>query len=411
MIQIPLHLPDGPNKQAFLRYFSAELRRRMSDSSGQAGRRDDGTFESQVNGTVALEIGRIPLRSRYVESAQRELLFVEVDQYGSDASCLDWERSVEALVRESLVAALASKTQSFFRRIYRNYVGPKLDGEYWFGKLRVAPAWPEDDEPILVNAERVVVFDQMIVALDGSRASVIANEAAARLSARFSLLLNVALYPQRHEMLWVYPDPSSNASRSSRCQLGFVGFGAVPSELPSKGELCKLGGWDGNLLSPYREARPISFPPQSRAILKSIDRATPAVTAGFDSCARLFQVGLDVGRHYPSAELAYKVAAIEALSATEGSGFSDFMRRYCRMPEAELKPYLDFLYGSVRSSHFHAGGFPLGEYDAVDFPDAFLSSEYADRSRRQRASMSLTHEAIANWLLSRSTPNSQVVGD
>jgi hypothetical protein len=43
----------------------------------------------------------------------------------------------------------------------------------------------------------------------------------------------------------------------------------------------------------------------------------------------------------------------------------------------------------------------LGEYDRQDFPKAFMSSEYIDKSQRLQTSMLLMHRAIATWLLSR----------
>jgi hypothetical protein len=191
-----------------------------------------------------------------------------------------------------------------------------------------------------LNAERVVVFDQMIDATDGTQASLIANETAARLSARFSLLLDVDLHPARHEMRWVYPDTQAGLNKSVRSHLGFSGYGITPDSLPTKAEICPLGKWSRDLLSPYRELGLLSFPSSSRALLKSIDQASPVIGNAFDSCARLYQVGLDVGRRYPSAGLAYRVASIEALSkADSADGFSNFMRRYCGLPAAEIEPF------------------------------------------------------------------------
>ena len=69
-----------------------------------------------------------------------------------------------------------------------------FDGQYWLPGYRFAPAWPADPEPWLLNAERVVVIDQNISAIDVYHAHVLANEAARRYSARLSLLLDIGLY-------------------------------------------------------------------------------------------------------------------------------------------------------------------------------------------------------------------------
>jgi hypothetical protein len=87
--------------------------------------------------------------------------------------------------------------------------------------------------------------------------------------------------------------------------------------------------------------------------------------------------------------------------ADSADGFSNFMRKYCGLPAAEIAPFLEFLYGSARSSHFHAGAFPLGGYGREDFPKAFMSSDYTDKSQRLQTSMILMHHAIATWLLAR----------
>jgi hypothetical protein len=404
MVKIPMNLPAGPGQEAFLQHFDAQVGNRMASSRGQAGRRSDGVFESATIGPVSFDEGTVELSLRYEKSFDGELLYIEADRIGTESTTLDWELLVRHLIHESSTAALAAKTQTFFRRTYCYYIGSQLDGEYWFGKLRFAPAWPEDDQPTLMNAERVVVFDQMIDAMDGTQASLIANEATARWSARFSLLLDAGLHPAHHEMRWVYPNAQAGLNKSVRSHLGFAGYGVVPDSLPDKGELCRLGKWNRDLLSPYQEVGLLSFPPQSRSILRNIDQTSPKIGNAFDSCARLYQVGLDVGRKYPSAGLAYRVASIEALSKTESpDGFSNFMRKYCCLPGVEIDPFLEFLYGSARSSHFHAGAFPLGECDRQDFPKAFMSSEYIDKSQRLQTSMLLMHRAIATWLLTQNS--------
>src|SRR5215212_5422621 len=160
MVKIPIDLPEGPGQDAFLKHFNAQLGRRMNTSRGQAFRRPDGAFESSVTGPVSFDEGVVQLSLRYEKSVGGALLYVEAERISDETNTFDWETRLRNLVLESSVAALAAKTEAFFRRTYRYYIGPQLDGEYWFGKLRFAPAWPEDDQPMLMNAERVVVFDQ-----------------------------------------------------------------------------------------------------------------------------------------------------------------------------------------------------------------------------------------------------------
>ena len=68
---------------------------------------------------------------------------------------------------------------------------------------------------------------------------------------------------------------------------------------------------------------------------------------------------------------------------------------------ADPTAILTFLYGAVRSAHFHAGEFPLGEYDLLEFPRAFMSSEYIESTNLRPKGFELTREAIVNWLIAR----------
>ena len=65
------------------------------------------------------------------------------------------------------------------------------------------------------------------------------------------------------------------------------------------------------------------------------------------------------------------------------------------------EPVLKFLYGTVRSGHFHAGEFPLGEYDLLEFHRGFMSSAYTENTNLRRKGFEVTREAIVNWLTAR----------
>jgi len=66
-------------------------------------------------------------------------------------------------------------------------------GEYWLQGVRFAQLIPEDNQCHLINAERILVFDQKIEAIDDSNASEIANEKAAELSSYLSFIMNIGL--------------------------------------------------------------------------------------------------------------------------------------------------------------------------------------------------------------------------
>ena len=399
-MRININLKRGPEQQRFLDYFNSRLGSRLSNSQGTAGFREDGTFESVVSGPFNVHQGSIfELSWKYVKSHSGELLFIDVEQVTSDDTDMAWRDAVNELVVGALTSALESRRRQFFRRNTFNYIGPQLDGEYWFGAIRFAPVWPDDNQPSLINAERVICIDQVVSAIDGMDASSLAQQSSARVAARLSLLLNRGLYRPPPEMRWVQP---IGDVRSIRGNLTFNGYGPSPSSLPAKGETCEPGKWAGALAADYITIGRLSLPTEARRVLRAIDQAAPAIVESFDRAARLYQVATVLQQQFPSVGLAYRVAAVEALSKSDPStiGFSDFMRKNVKSL-ADPTPILSFLYGTVRSAHFHAGEFPLGEYDLLEFPRAFMSSEYIESTNLRRRGFEITREAIVNWLIAR----------
>jgi hypothetical protein len=144
----------------------------------------------------------------------------------------------------------------------------------------------------------------------------------------------------------------------------------------------------------------IGLPAETRKILRGIDRAPPLIAESFDRAARLYQVATVCGRYFPSVELAYRIAAVDAVSVADPGckGFSDFMRKHVRS-RRDIEPILQYLYGAARSAHFHGGEFPMGEFSRSDTFNPLMDVEEAQRDTRHRAGFALTREAIVNWLL------------
>jgi hypothetical protein len=76
----------------------------------------------------------------------------------------------------------------------------------------------------------------------------------------------------------------------------------------------------------------------------------------------------------------------------------------------DIEQLLDRLYGDVRCAHFHAGAFPLGEYDRQGGFGALLSSDYVLSSDLSRRGYETTREAIVNWAMSH-VPSSATSDD
>ena len=402
-MEIPLNLPRDERQQAFLDYLNSALRGRTGAYSGSAGAADDGAFNVSMSGPFQVGQSSIPLAWTLCKNPDGQLTRLVVEYVGDEAPASDWERAVYEFVTSVLATTLSNARTKYFHRSFFYYIGPQLDGEYWLPGYRFAPAYPGDPHPHLINAERVVSIDQQVLAIDNFHAFVVAEAAARRHSARISLLLNTGLYGAEQSQRWVWPVVDGvPASESVRYQLGFQHPSATLGEMPRKGRVCTLGAYRGSLAARYRVAGELlSLPAEARKILRGIDSALPAITEAFDRGARLYQVATVCGRYFPSVALAYRVAAVEAISAADPSfkGFSDFMRRHVRS-QRNIGELLNYMYGAARSAHFHGGEFPMGEFSSRSgFTGPFMDADAVQRDSRHRACHELTREAIVNWLV------------
>ena len=74
------------------------------------------------------------------------------------------------------------------------------------------------------------------------------------------------------------------------------------------------------------------------------------------------------------------------------------MRTHVRS-ESVLDEILEYMYGTARSAHFHAGAFPSGEFDRTEaIWNPLMDVDAVQRDSIHRACYELTREAIVNWL-------------
>jgi len=403
-MEIQLQLPRNDNQQAFIDYLNATLRVRSSAYRGSAGVAADGSFYSTMSGPCRLEDHDLELRWSLIRDQEGRLQRLVVENLDETMKDRDWERVVHSFINSVLAATLAGSRQHFFRRALFYYIGAQLDGEYWLPGFRFAPAHPSDPHPYLISAERVVVIDQSVNAVDASHAWALSQEAAQRHAARLSLLLNTGLYGLQQVHRWVLPTVDNvPAAESVRYQMGFFHPALQLNAMPRREELCELGQYRGHLAAHVRYAgEKLSLPAEARRILRGIDAAPPAITDAFDRAARLYQVATICGRYFPSVAMAYRVASIESISkrGPNRCGFSEFMRRYVR-PDRDISKELEYLYGVARSAHFHGGVFPMGEFARPEgMINPFMDAESVQREEFHRSCRALTREALVNWIVS-----------
>ena len=403
-MEIPLNLPPGEKLQNFLDYLNAGVHERISSYSGSSGYFDGG-FETGLSGRFRFDQGDVDLSLVLKYSPAGKLIKIVANADTSTTKIQDWKAAVNEFIHSVWAAAFTERKQEIFHRSFFCYIGEALDGEYWLQKkLRFAPVIPNDEFPGSQKCERVVCIDQVVEAIDDKNAEAVAQERAAKLAARLSLLLNEPLYRPETTSRWVYVDSAARATpQSQRCQLLFAHPLASCTQMPKKAELCPLGKWSSGITDRYRQAwEPLSLPRESRDILKGLRDAPPQVSEAFDRAARLFQVGAHCGQHYPSVGLAYRVAAVEAICQTEREirDFTPFMQKYAGNTPEHNELY-NFMYGRLRSSHFHSGEFPSGEFARSGLWSPFQSAESDYMKRQLGTCFWILRAAKINWMLEK----------
>lgn len=390
-----LNIPKGAKQSLFLEYFNSEFGKRITKARAGVEANDDGTFTSVVESTFSEPTGDLELRWLLRTSNSGTLTEIEVLP-ASDANPV-WESIAREIIDSALRDAFIENRARRYQRQVLYYVGPHLDGEYWFGKTRVAPADPNDEHPAAFNLERTITLDFEVDAIDDRDAMYLASETTRRLAARFSLLLDVDLYEMPTEHAWVM---SGLGTESIRRQRGVLTIPRL-DRLPKKGETCPPGSVGESISNFGRTIGTLKVPPETRKILRSIGALPEPISAAFDGAARMYQIGLSLAARFPTAALAYRVAAIDALQQIEPdcNGFSAFMRKYSPIG-ASNPQLLDYLHGDVRSSHFHAGKFDLGEFSIQRHMDIVSMPETVARAHQRYISFQVTRQAITNWMLS-----------
>ena len=193
-----LNLPNGDKQRLFRNHFNALLRTTSQFLSGEAQANADGTFESSATVSFEVDNENIALKWTLHLTHDGTLTFIDVQSVDFRISERLWEIIANRFFERVLSAAFLDKKMRYFYRHTYCYMGVQLDGEYWFPEFRLAPAIPNDPQPLLLNAERILFFDMNIDALDGYVAASLGEERAQRYAARLSFLLNFGLYSLQH---------------------------------------------------------------------------------------------------------------------------------------------------------------------------------------------------------------------
>ncbi len=402
-MKIELQDLDAEKSQDFLNYFIAQLKEKNKSpflGDGSANFNALGQYESCIDDYAKTNDGEMTTAIfwKITQNEDGSIPFIEaISQSDIDINkCSD---HINSFVNTVLKLTLAEKKKTFYHRSYYCFIhGANLNGEYWINsKLRIAPLYPEDNSSLL-NAERIIVIDQLVDAIDQTHSYQLGDEQASLLSAQLSFLFDIGIYKPAHEQRWVLDRPEGGGFpiKNKRVPLG-VWDEKRPKEMPNKGEICNLSK---PVDSVYKYERPVgedlAFPEETRKVLKAIDQTEHKNRLAFNNCCRLYQVALNAGGYHPTIRLSYMCGAVDAIQqqASEESGFSEFIRKYDPSANDEL---LDIIHSKIRSAHWHGGEFVMGEFESnwkeyLTNPNAHL------RFNITRNAHKTMRTAILNWV-------------
>lgn len=388
------NIEDTEKQRLFLEYLDSALGSYRESSTGCSYYDTSGDYidESVISINKDNIFGSLLIR--IVASESDELKSIEFESQGSDLI----DKLFNKLIVDSLASALGAKKIKFFRRVWFCYIGERLDGEYWFGRnLRIAPVDPEDPNPHFMSAERYISIDLNVEAIDAFSASAIARNIGSRWAARFSLILDLGIYAPSYEHRWTISE--SNTSACELRQLGYWYNGPRIEEMPRKGKVCQPGKYEHSLHHHIRfVGESVKFPSEARKLIAALDRCDSKTQSSFDNCAFLYQLALTAGSTLPTVKLSYLVASIDALckSDTTYTDPSSFIRHYANSMH-DIEHLLNFMHGSVRSAHFHAGEFAFDEFDQKPRISIYSGSLNRQSNHRYDECLKLIRCAIANW--------------
>ena len=307
-----------------------------------------------------------------------------------------YDLELSQIINKTLQKVINKKTETFFKRTYyRTISGCNLPGEYWFNKtIRFAPLF-SDDKSSLVNAERIVVVDLNVDAIDTIHANEIANEKSSILISYLSFILDISFELPNIQELYFLNRNSNNKFEMERKSTQLIDNSNI-NKMPKKGELCSLGKYKDSIFDKNRYLnRKLICPKETRKIINGIEKANDKNKLAFQRCCLLYKISKKISFSLPTAMLSYEYAAVDSIVKTLNDkypSFSFFMTKYA----GENQNLYDFIHSDIRSAHFHSGKFSLGDFD---FNQDFIRNPQKHITFNIiKLSHEIIRKAILNWL-------------
>lgn len=402
-MQFPLDDLPARKSQDFLDYLRAELRKHGWPQPGTAQMDASGRYLLRLDTELGQKGNKIPVTWEVDQGPSGEIDRLVASSEFSDTAV--WREAAEEVVDRALAATLGERTERFFKRTLSSYVGPAIAGEYWLSDFRFAPAMGEEEDSGAGMLERLIAVDQHVEAIDDQHASMLAAVRCRRYIAYLALILDLPFERPLPGKVWVFVHEKhlrQGEDEYRRATRAFPPKARSVDRMPRKGELCEPGGFDWSLSQPRVPWFPeITLPSEAPKLFGKIADASPEIRTRLDGCARLYHSALLIGGRLPSAGLAYRVAAVDAL-APRGPSRKQALRSFVdehvhtQGGEADVIRLLEFLYGKVRSGHFHGGIFPLE--DLQQWSPGLPGAGRLELGERARQGHELLRSAILSWM-------------
>jgi hypothetical protein len=306
----------------------------------------------------------------------------------------EFDLTISQFLNDVLQSVLNPQKKKFFIRTYYSTIsGCNLQGEYWLPGFRFAPLFPDDDSS-LINAERIVVIDQNVLAIDVDHAREVGAENALKYSAYMSFILDLGLDNPKHKVAYFLKrnDKDLKMERESTQLIDQQ----RPNKMPKKGRICSLGEFKNTVFNWIRyHNETLVCPMETRKIIKGVESSDEETKDAFLRSCLLYQLACNLGQYRPTVRIAYECAAVEAIVKTnvgKFKSFTDFMIKFA----GDERQIYEIIYNKIRSAHWHSGEFSLGELDFstdnITNPNKHIIFNITQISHK------LMRKAILNWL-------------
>ncbi|EMN7726847.1 hypothetical protein WB980_000091 [Bacillus cereus] len=354
---------DEEIKELFLSYLTRELEKDMVDRSSGGGSINYGydgkdpllTGDFKGEDIIKLKVSMdkvITLRfTSYWEKGAFDHMKVS-----SDTPKTEWLEFVRKKVDMAWSATHSKKTKKFFFRSIYNYIGSRLDGDYYIANWRLAPASPEN-VPKWKNVENSFYLDMEVDGINEKHAHSKHEVKCNEITAILSVVLDKGIYKPSNEWLW---GSNLGDDESNLFKVGYKDEANKPSGMPEKDKKRsgKYSEAPRNIVD-YSDYYSIKLPRGIRKLFKAYEGLDTIEKEAFLSAARMYQISISVGKNIDSVSSSYRIAALDALSkplrqnGKNKNAIISLVKKYYPGYEKQIER----LYDSIRSAHFHQGVF------------------------------------------------------